>query len=316
MYLPPSPPSTAVPATKQFCMPPKPAFASVFAVPSEGRTGSADVPAAATAFAHHVLSPTSTTQGVNSASITDPATSAPPSDLAPPTALPPSGCISTRTRRRTAAATGTAPPTVDDGFRPGRAPRSSTLRANTPPRVPRPLLLPPRLPRRNPFRPAATAPSLCDLFFLDFRPPLTSRPPQRPTWMPSALPLNCSSGSPPRVVRTLTGHASNRSSLRATPPCATSFLAGRRPNKPTFFVFSSHQCPSFLEIQELASKGRLPTTDDGIVLLVCQLTPPPLSPSRRSVGRVACLLNDGPVCIYVPLLMRPWVVQACYSTAS
>ena len=34
------------------------------------------------------------------------------------------------------------------------------------------------------------------------------------------------------------------------------------------------------------------------------------------MGRAACLLNDEPVGVYVPLLMRPWVVQACRSTAS
>ena len=31
---------------------------------------------------------------------------------------------------------------------------------------------------------------------------------------------------------------------------------------------------------------------------------------------MACLLNDEPIRIYVPLLMRPWVMQACHSTAS
>ena len=32
-------------------------------------------------------------------------------------------------------------------------------------------------------------------------------------------------------------------------------------------------------------------------------------------GRAASLLNDEPVRMYVPLLMRPWVIQACHSTA-
>ena len=78
----------------------------------------------------------------------------------------------------------------------------------------------------------------------------------------------------------------------------------------------SHQRPSFSEIQELAGKGRLHTTDDGTVLLVRQPTPQPAPYSQRPVGRAVCLLTDGPICIYVPLIMRPWVMQACHSTAS
>ena len=37
------------------------------------------------------------------------------------------------------------------------------------------------------------------------------------------------------------------------------------------------------------------------------------------MGRAACLLHDEPIRIYVPILpilMRRWIVQACYSTAS
>ena len=34
------------------------------------------------------------------------------------------------------------------------------------------------------------------------------------------------------------------------------------------------------------------------------------------MGRVACWLNHEPIRIYVPLLKRPWVMQACHSTAS
>ena len=116
------------------------AFSSDFAVPSEGGTSSAEDPAAATAVAQHVPSPTSTSQEVDSAATIDPAASAPssPGDPAPPTALPFSGSISTRTRRRTAAAAGAAPPAVDNGSGPGGASRPFARRANTPPQVPRP----------------------------------------------------------------------------------------------------------------------------------------------------------------------------------
>ena len=115
------------------------AFASVFAVPPGGGTGSAEVPAAATSVAQHAPPTSSTSQGADSAEITDPAASAPlpQGDPAPPTALPPSGRISTRTRRRTAAAAGAEPPAADYGFGPAVAPRPSARRTITSPQVPR-----------------------------------------------------------------------------------------------------------------------------------------------------------------------------------
>ena len=78
----------------------------------------------------------------------------------------------------------------------------------------------------------------------------------------------------------------------------------------------SHQRPSLSDIQEPAGKGRLHTTDDDIVLLVRNSTPPPAPDAPSSMGRAACLLNDEPIRIYVPLVMRPWIMQACDSTAS
>ena len=53
-----------------------------------------------------------------------------------------------------------------------------------------------------------------------------------------------------------------------------------------------------------------------IVLLVRQPTPHPASSSQHPVGRAACSLHDEAVRIYVSLLMRPWVMQACHSIAS
>ena len=83
------------------------AFASVFAVPSEGGTGSAEAPAAATAVAQHAPFPRSTSQGVYSTAIAEPAACAhsPLGDLEPPTALRPSSRMSTRPRRRTVSIT-------------------------------------------------------------------------------------------------------------------------------------------------------------------------------------------------------------------
>ena len=87
-------------------------------------------------------------------------------------------------------------------------------------------------------------------------------------------------------------------------------VLGRPPALPADFLsgFPSNQCPSFSKIQELAGKGRLHTHYDGIVLLVRQLTRPHPSDSHHPVGRTACLLNDEPDRIYVPLLTCPWVM--------
>ena len=84
-----------------------------------------------------------------------------------------------------------------------------------------------------------------------------------------------------------------------------------------FACYPPHKRPSLSDIQELADKGRLYTTDDDVILLVRNPTQPPTrSDKPNSVGRAACLQSDEPVRIYVPLLMRPWIVQACHSTAS
>ena len=80
--------------------------------------------------------------------------------------------------------------------------------------------------------------------------------------------------------------------------------------------FPSHQCPAFSEIEGLAGKGRIHTTDTGIVLFVRELSAPHPSDSQSPVRRAACLWNDEPVRIHVSLVMRPWIVQACHSTAS
>ena len=66
----------------------------------------------------------------------------------------------------------------------------------------------------------------------------------------------------------------------------------------------------------LAGKDLLHTTDDGIVLHVRKLNPPLRHDSQRPVASAAFLCNNDPIRIYVPLLMRPWVMEACHSTAS
>ena len=75
--------------------------------------------------------------------------------------------------------------------------------------------------------------------------------------------------------------------------------------------YPSHKRPSLSDVHKLASKGRLQTTDDDIVLLVRNPTPPPKTSDKpSSVGGTACLLNDEPIRVYVqvPLFMRPWIM--------
>ena len=88
------------------------------------------------------------------------------------------------------------------------------------------------------------------------------------------------------------------------------------PSSRLLSCYLSHKRPSLLDIQELAGKGRLHTTDDDIVLLVRNPTPPlTTSAELNSVEPAACLLNDEPIRTYVPFFMSPWIMEACHSTA-
>ena len=117
-------------------------------------------------------------------------------------------------------------------------------------------------------------------------------------------------------------HADWKREQRTEPTCHAMkrYISIARPSvlPPDFLsCYPSHKRLSLSDIQELAGKGRLHTTDDEIVLLVSNPTlPPTRSDKPNSVGRAACLLNDEPVRVYVPLLMRPRIMQACHSTAS
>ena len=73
--------------------------------------------------------------------------------------------------------------------------------------------------------------------------------------------------------------------------------------------YSSYKRPSCLDIQELAGKRRLHTTDHDTVLLVRNPTPAPTTSDKPNfMGRAACLLNDEPNRIYVPLLLCPCIM--------
>ena len=160
-------------------------FDSVFAVPTDVGTGSAEPPPAATPVAQPTPS-RSSTQGTDSVETTGPtaSASASPGSPAPQTVKPSSDRSSTRTRRRTATSSGNAPPAVDYGLGPAGA--LDHLPGVLPPRreshgrgrlrpPPRPLLLPPLRSQRCQYRPTATAPSLWRLLSYGLRLLLAAR---------------------------------------------------------------------------------------------------------------------------------------------
>ena len=133
-----------------------------------------------------------------------------------------------------------------------------------------------------------------------------------------ALLLNCNSVIPPRVIACRLGvGATAEPTYQDTVRYIT---LGRPLVLPADFLscLPSHQRPSFSEFQDLTSIGRLHTTDDGKYrpLLVRQIISLPVWLAATG-GHAARLLRDEPVRIYVPLLMRSWVIQGyCRSTAA
>ena len=97
-----------------------------------------------------------------------------------------------------------------------------------------------------------------------------------------------------RVIHMLIGSEIGTASRSATPRCVSSLSAGGSVLPPNVLAcYLSNKRPSISDIQELAGKGRLHTTDDDIVLLVRYPTlPPRRSDKPNSAGRAACLLND------------------------
>ena len=70
--------------------------------------------------------------------------------------------------------------------------------------------------------------------------------------------------------------------------------------------------PLISEVLALAAKGQLHTTDDDTVLLVRR---PHAAISSQGVPTLPPPHNQPPR-VYVPMLMRPWVLHTCYSTTS
>ena len=95
-------------------------------------------------------------------------------------------------------------------------------------------------------------------------------------------------------------------------------LPGRPPVLPdNFFLhLEPHKRPPLSEVSSLAGKGRAYTDDNGILLFQRKLTLPAPVCSDKPGGRADRLLHDELTRIYVPLLMRPWIMQACIANAS
>ena len=240
---------------------------------------------------------------------------------------PSSDRISTRKRRRSATAAGMKPPAVDYRLGPGGTPRPSSRGVTTPPQARRWRLAPP----------AAATPTLAD------QPARTVPfPSDHDRAEPMGTPLLRHASPPGDTPATPTrsdalddaaelrfadsaarySHADWKREQHAKRTCHATMryiFIGRPSALPpdVLACYPSPKRPSLSDIQELASEGRLHTTDDDIVLLVPNPTLPPTSFDKPNpVGRAACWLNDEPTRIYVPLLMRPWIMQACQSTAS
>ena len=206
------------------------------------------------------------------------------------------------------------------------APRPSARRANTPPQVPRPR--PPLAVVTAPAPVASPAPTVHTPSGRDRAEPVgtpllrLSSSPDVPSATKTDLdPLGAAAESQFGDSAARYSHADWAREQQAERAChaAMRYIAlGRPPSLPDEFLssFPSHQRPSFSEIQELAGKGRLHTTYHVIVLLVRQPTPQPPSDSQHPVRRAARLLNDEPTRSYVPLLMRPSVMQDYHSSAS
>ena len=217
---------------------------------------------------------------------------------------PASDRISTRTRRRTATAAGVEPPAVDYGFGPGGAPRPSPRRTNIAPRVPGPQPGPPTATTLTPATsavPTVPIPSVRGCAEAVGTPLLRLPTPLGDT---SPAPARLDADGDAAEVQFADSvarysHADWMREQEAEPTChaAMRYIALGRPSTlPADFLscYPTHKRPSFSDIQELAGKGRLHTTDDFVLLVRNPTPPPPRSAEPSSVGRAACLLNDEP----------------------
>ena len=300
MFLPPSPPSIVFPAAGGFpCS--RQRFRFGFCRTHRGRQGLRRSPVCRDDRRRADSFSRSSTQGGDSVETTGTTVCVSPGSPAPPTAKPSSDRMSTSTHRRTATAAGNAHPSVDYGFGSGVAPRLSTRRASTPPRVKQARPAPPTAATPAPAAsPIPTVPIPSDR---DRAEPVGTpfvRLPSPPGDTPTAPTKLDALGDAAELqfVNSVArySHAHWEREQQAEPTCHAlkRYITIGRPSAwpPNFLSFyASHHRPSLSDIQELADKGRSHTTDDNIILLVRNPTPPPTPDAPSSVGRAGCLLN-------------------------
>ena len=103
-------------------------------------------------------------------------------------------------------------------------------------------------------------------------------------------------------------------------PCPTTrrYIQLGCPNPPPLSLcdhLPSHTRPETVDITDPAAKGRLLQGDDDTILLVRKPITAASAPDGHNSRRSRPSFDD-PVRIYVPLLVRPWIVHACHADAS
>ena len=215
------------------------------------------------------------------------------------------------TRSRTAILTGNTPLRSDyrmadrSGFTASAAPSpalKATLRSS---QLPRSAHLGSTIRLRCPTPPrVATAPNP----HMDHPPPVAP-----PAQQDATLDGETGTIAEQQLYNTLLGynHSDWDRAQRADPLCdaARRYMQLGRPNPlPRSFCdhVPSHMRPEITDIADLAAKGRLLQGDHDSTLLVRK----PISGHRSRVP------FDDPIRIYVPHLLRPWIMHACHADAS
>ena len=303
----------------------------VFIAPISTRGHRAEPPASSEKFAVDAGAP----PGL----VSRPSVVSPPSTTGAATPAP-SDLISSRTRHCSATAAGTPRATPNYGFD-RRPPETAPARTSSPRRPATPVRALPRpsktttSPAAPPPQPTHTAtPAPCGSSSTSTPPPSWNPTPSElhptePAVEPDDDPSSPSPTPPPpplpepfvepdddphllSCVERYT-HKDWAREQRAEVPCSATirFLSLGSPSPPTDFLdyIPSVRRPRLSDVLTLAAKSQLHRTDDDTVLLVHRPTKPPAGsndpPSATPSPRV-----------YVPMLMRPWVLHTCHATTS
>ena len=221
----------------------------------------------------------------------------------------PSDLISTRTRRRRAAAAGSPKPAVKYGF---DSPAPASPPAQKSPAVMRPPSRSsvPSPPIERPDSTPCLAPAVTTqaaTVATKPAPPLLSAT-SSDVDPPSPLP---GTSSPVESVE-LYSHADWAREYRAEPDCDSVIrylLLGSPQALPddSILHLPSHKRPPLSDIRYSAGTGRLHRDDDWTLLLVRNPTPARTAGPGAPSGCATRQLNDEPTRRYVPQLVRPWI---------